>query len=131
VTDRQTMSLDEFGQNEPAILADVCAILNGKTKIRKRLRIVAVYERSTGQLVAEVVHTSKGPVVVHRVAAIDTDSFPARRVDVRGFRREHGIAPFTGEPDQQFAIKGNEAVYVVTGRNFVTRTYPGGALVFR
>lgn len=116
-----TMSLDEFGQNEPAILADVCAILNGKTKTRRKLRIVAVYERGTGRLVAEVLHTSQGPVVVHRVAAIETDAGRPRRVDVRGFRREHAVATFTGDPDQQFAIKGDAAVYVVTGRNFIAR----------
>ena len=33
-----------------------------------------MYERSTGQLVAEVLRTTKGPVVVHRVAAIETES---------------------------------------------------------
>ena len=38
------MSWDEFQQNEPAILADVCALLTGKAKIRKQLRLFAVYE---------------------------------------------------------------------------------------
>ncbi|HSS24487.1 MAG TPA: hypothetical protein VLL82_08800 [Mycobacterium sp.] len=131
MNDQQTMSLAEFEQNEPAILADVCAILTGKTKIRKQLRLVAVYERSTGKLVAEVLRTTKGPVVVHRVAAIETESGCPPRVDIRGFRREHGIAPLTGEPDQQFAIKGKSTVYIVIGRNFIARTYPDDALVFR
>lgn len=133
MNDQQTMSLAEFEQNEPVILADVCAILNGKAKIRKKLRLPggAVYERSTDQLVAQVLRTTKGPVVVHRVAAIQTESGRPARVDIRGFRREHGIAPLTGEPDQQFAIKGKSAVYIVYGRNFIARTYPGDALVFR
>ncbi len=131
MNDQQTMSLAVFEQNEPAILADVCAILAGKTKIRKQLRLVAVYERSTGQLVAEVLRTTKGPVVVHRVAAIETESGRPARVDIRGFRREHGIAPLTGEPDQQFAIKGKSAVYIVFGRNFIARIYPDDVLVFR
>ncbi|MGO9354119.1 MAG: hypothetical protein ACLP3C_26005 [Mycobacterium sp.] len=135
------MSTAVFEQNEPAILADVCAILAGKTKIRKQLRLVAVYERSTGQLVAEVLRTTKGPVVVHRVAAIQTDlgrsaevvseSGRPAHVDIREFRREHGIAPLTGEPDQEFPIKGKSAVYLVFGWNFIARTYPDDALVFR
>ena len=132
MNDQQTMSLAEFEQNEPAILADVCALLTGKTKIRKQLRLVAVYERSTGKLVAEVLRTTEGPVVVHRVAAIASDSHGLpQRLDVRTFRREHGIAPLTGEPDQQFAIKGESTVYVVTGRNFIARAYPDRLLVFR
>jgi hypothetical protein len=41
------MSLTEFQETEPAILADVCALLAGKAKIRNQLRLTAVYERST------------------------------------------------------------------------------------
>ena len=53
-------------------------------------------------------------------------------MDIRGLPREHGIAPLTGEPDQQFAIKGKSAVYIVFGRKLhCPSIYPDDVLVFR
>jgi hypothetical protein len=123
VSDRQTMSLDEFEQNEATILADICALLKDKAACEQS-RTQAIYERSTGARVAEVLLTTKGPVVVHRVAAIYGSDFQPQRIDIRGFRREHGIAPLTGDPNQQFAIKGKAAVYVVLGQHFLSGVYP-------
>ena len=39
MSDQQTMSWADYNKSEPAILADVCAILNGKANIRKQLRL--------------------------------------------------------------------------------------------
>lgn len=134
--DHETMSLDAFRANEATILADVCAILNGELKVRKRLRLCrgAVYERGgdNRQLVAELLRTSKGPVVVYRRAAIEDSSNTGSEtwVDIREFRREQAVAPFTGDPDQRFAVKGERAIYLVLGANFIARAYPERQLIF-
>jgi hypothetical protein len=54
------MSESEFQRNEPAILADVCVILDAEPKKQKNFEDIAVYERGTGRRVARVLHTTAG-----------------------------------------------------------------------
>jgi len=73
-----------------------------------------------------------GPVVYHRFAAIEgSDLEQPERTDLRTFRREHAVAPLTGDPAQTFMLKGDQAVYVMFGANIAARSYPGNTLVFR
>ena len=128
------MTAEDFRRHDATVLADVCAILDGTTKIRKRLRLPdgAVYERDSGRLVAEILRTTVGPVVYHRFAAIEgSDLEQPERTDLRTFRREHAVAPLTGDPAQTFMLKGDQAVYVMFGANIAARSYPGNTLVFR
>jgi hypothetical protein len=60
-----------------------------------------VYEKKTDELLAELVQTKCGPVVVfgdteHGGGSIHIDG-------VRGSRRD--IAPFTGDPSQHFIMR--------------------------
>ena len=56
-------------------------ILAAKGSTRRRFRIVAVYERDTGDLLAEAVHTGVGPVVVIHYA--DSRVVPLRAPNQR------------------------------------------------
>jgi hypothetical protein len=47
------------------------------------------------------------------MAAIEGSDFHPERIDIRGFRRGYGVAPLTGDPNQQFALKGKSAVYIL------------------
>lgn len=116
-----------FNHNQPTITADVWMILAAKGKNRRRFRLAAVYEKKTGQLLAELVQTTCGPVVVMTDAEHGGGS--AHMDGVR--RRGRDIAPFTGDPGQEFVIKVKSRLYMVTGADFIARAYPGGALVFR
>lgn len=47
------MTFLNFGPNKPAILAAINALME-RPKSRKRFRLLAVYDRETGELLAEV-----------------------------------------------------------------------------
>jgi hypothetical protein len=93
------MSQDEFDQNCSAIASDVASILAAEAKSRRRFRLIAVHEKVSGHLLAEVFQTTRGPVVVTN----DAEHNSRERIR-RGARRD--LTPFTGEPEQVFLIRG-------------------------
>lgn len=131
----QFTSEDDFARNCPQIRSQVSAILAAKGKLRSDLQLLAVYEDASGELVAEVLRTSVGPVVVYRPGGDDMEVM--WRADARDgsiFRQSRGeprIEPFTGDPEQHFQMQAHAQTYVVTGRNLLERTYPGGVLIIR
>jgi hypothetical protein len=60
------MSREEFNKNKRAILATINALMTNP-KSRRRFRILALYEETTGELLAEVFGTTHGlSTVSHR-----------------------------------------------------------------
>lgn len=120
------ISREEYERHQSAIDTDVRLILSLKGKSRRRFRGAAVYDRATGDLLAESVRTTFGTVVV---------------VHYAGGYRTH---PLTGPDDwfhlntrsgqpalRFFAAAGDAGPYWVRGHHFITNTSPNRALVFR
>ena len=120
-----TMSDEVFRENASQIVAEVRTIRSAKGKTRRRFRIVAIYERSSGLLLGEVLRTSFGPVVVYRTAVMAPAA--CRDMALVGYRQDRtcpGLEPFTGHPSQFFSMvstKGNH--YPATGADIIARTW--------
>jgi hypothetical protein len=127
-----TMSWEMFKENESTIVAEVKMIMAVKGKSRKRFRIVALYEKSTGDLIAEVLRTSVGPVVVSRAVEPTLDPVNGAVV-IPGFRlsQYHNIDPVTSDDQQFFSMKSRTIWYPLTGTWLRERRYPDDLLVFR
>ena len=116
-----SMNFLTFGNNRPAILAAVNAVME-RPKSRKRFRLLAVYERETGELLAEVFGTVHGPVVVFRSGTVhrgvfgDQDKPDARAEFVRQDRGDANliVAPLDNDPDQRFPLIASAGQYVLT-----------------
>ena len=98
------MSQETFDANKQPILAAIDALMDNP-KSRKRFRLLALYERSTGELLAEVFGTHHGPVVVYR----STGAVTRGRNHAPFARQGRGlaeliVAPLTGDPEQEFKI---------------------------
>lgn len=150
MTELQFMDLDVFNENWSAIAAEVRTIAAAKGKTRKRFRFLAVYETCGGELVAEVVRTSFGHVVVYRIGAGGTatwrDSDTEPRTLIPGLRHGGGamafdIQPLVGNPQQPFVVTCRHPLPGTDGRPFYTfpiwassiiaRTSPSELLAFR
>jgi hypothetical protein len=118
------MSHEVFDRNRSTVFTEIQIILAAKGKSRRRFRLMAVYEKKTGEMLAEVFRTSLGPAVV--MTAADHGGVSQH---VAGIRRD--IAPLTGEPNQQFVMKCRSRMYALNGAHFNNRSYPSGELVFR
>jgi hypothetical protein len=59
------MDQDTFDQHRSDIMRTVDLLLQ-RLESRRRFRLFAIYEQGTGQLLAEVIRTTHGPVVVSR-----------------------------------------------------------------
>jgi hypothetical protein len=120
------MSRDEYERNKPIIENDVRAILTAKGKSRGRFRFVAAYERQTGDLLAEVMHTSKGlAVVIYHGQGFRVEPLtgPGQRFHLRTRQ---------GQPALEFFNVGPDASpYWLDGEHFIARTSPNDALVLR
>lgn len=127
--------MDDFARHCTQIRREVGIVLAAKGKLRSRLQLIAVRQADTGELIAEVLRTTVGPVVVYRPGGDDMEVM--WRADARDgsiFRQSRGeprIEPFTGDPEQHFQMQAHAQTYVVTGRNLLERTYPGGVLIIR
>ena len=89
----EPMSGDTFAQNLSAIITDVDKLITDETD-RRRARLLAVYEHAAGhqgELIAEVLRTSHGPVVVARTTV--EDSAENIRQDSR-----RNVEPLTDDP---------------------------------
>jgi hypothetical protein len=124
-----------FDENWPTIATEVKTILGAKGKTRRDFRIVAVYERKTGELLAELLRTSLGPVVVFRAGQWGARASQKGEIRV-GFRQSRGVnglavAPFTGIESQPYFVAGGIGQHLVTGQHIMARAYPDDLLVFR
>lgn len=111
-----SMNFLTFSQNRPAIFAAVNAVIE-KPKSRKRFRLLAVYERETGELLAEVFGTVHGPVVVFRSGSVHHGDEGAEFV-----RQDRGTAnlivvPLDADPDQRFQLIASGGQYVFMNRD--------------
>lgn len=129
------ISREDFAKNCSQIRNQVTAILSAKAKLRSRLQLIAVHETRSGDLIAEVLQTAVGPVVVYHPGGDDMEvMWRSDARDGRIYRRGRGeprIEPFTGDPEQSFQIQGHTVTYTVTGRNLLDRSYPEDALILR
>jgi hypothetical protein len=128
------MTIEAFERNRSTIDIEVQTILAAKKQTRRRFRSVAMYEKSSGELLAEVFTTSVGPVIVYRAPVVEAG--------LRGLRQDtkrRGIAPFTGSAGQWITLssKGDGgrgltfgSSYPVNGAHIITRNYPGDRIVF-
>jgi hypothetical protein len=124
----QNLSWQVFGQNRDAITLLVSKMVSPAAAgyARKNLRLGAIYERSSGEIIAEVFRTPWGPVVVMATAGAGDES-----EHVTDVGRGRDVAPLTGEPDQQFLIRARSRSYMVTGDNLSRKFYQGDALVIK
>ncbi len=119
-----SMTLREFSENKRAILAAVNAVIE-KPKSRKRFRLLAVYERETGELLAEVFGTVHGPVVVFRSGTVhrgvegDQDKPDPRAEFVRQDRGTANliVVPLAADPDQRFQLIASGGQDTFTNRD--------------
>lgn len=95
------MSSETFDQNSDEIVAAVRLIV-ADSKRRRKFQLAIVYESHTNELLAEVLSTSFGPVVVYSTA-IGAHSRNTVMVGSRQYRRNRPIAALTGE-DQIFDV---------------------------
>jgi hypothetical protein len=110
------MNILTFSQNKPAIVAAV-NVLMGKPKSRKLFRLLAVYERETHELLAEVFGTAHGPVVVYRTGSVHHSD-----EGVEFVRQDRGsanlvVAPLDNDPDQRFPLIAAGGQYVFMNRD--------------
>lgn len=92
-----------FSENKQEILAGLNALMADQ-KSRKRFRLLAVYVRETGELLAEVFSITLGPVIVGRSGSIYRGA-----EDVEFVRQDRGganlvVAPLDNDPDQRFRL---------------------------
>lgn len=129
------MSQEDYDANAELVATEVNAILGAKGKSRRRFRVTALYERASGDLVAEVLRTSLGPVVVSYGGDMNSVVPGPYNPDqqLRGFRRDRGqrkIEPLTDDPKQVFILMGSSESHFLFGVHIHARWHPGDALVF-
>lgn len=98
------MSGEEFEGHWPAIGVAVEA-LTDRPKLRRRARLLAVYD-TRAELIAEVLNTQFGPVVVSRIAV--DDSADRTRQD-----RKRDVQPLTDDPEQWFTVTTRRRQHVL------------------
>lgn len=100
------MSREVFDENKQAILVDLNALMDNP-KSRRLFRLLAVYDKGSNQLLAEVFALTQGTLVVHRGRGhLSRVKGRASGVFVRQDRGDENliVAPLTDDPDQFFVI---------------------------
>lgn len=130
-----SLDWETFEAQWSTIATEVRTILAAKGPTLRRFRIMAVYERSTDELVGQILRTTLGPVVVAPLPEIDLD----RKVEkgtaiVHDFRLARGkdrvgLLPFTGSDLDMYPLRSHARRYPIFCKQFVSRDYPG--LTFR
>lgn len=97
------MTEAEFDRHWPQIASDVRTIRAADNKSRNRFRVLALYEVKTAEMIAEVLHTHHGPVVVYRSHSHELSRSAG---GFKAFQRQNGLTvePLTGDPDQTLHI---------------------------
>lgn len=116
------MSWEEFDKRREWIVGHVAKLLKAEGG-RRKYRLLAVHEIDTDEPVAEVFNTPFGSIVLLADAAHGGPSEPVSDVG-----RGRDVVPFTGDPSQEFLIRGRHQSYVIYGANLIDRAYPGNLL---
>jgi hypothetical protein len=99
------MNFRTFSENKQEILAALNVIMDNP-KSRNRFRLLAVYVRETGELLAEVFKTNLGPLLVGRSGTIHSTG------DVEFVRQDRGsanlvVGPLDSDPDGAWRFIGS------------------------
>jgi hypothetical protein len=101
-------------------------LLLADSKRRRRFQLATVYEKRTNELLAEVLDTGFGPVVVYSAPVGGVLANPKQRTVGQGvplhFRqhRTSRVAPLTGEPGQVLAVMSRTNIdYALTGADLI------------
>jgi hypothetical protein len=105
-----------FSTHKPEILAGL-NLLTAKPKSRKGFRLLAVYERETGERLAEVFSTTHGPVVLFRTGSIHHGAEGAEFVRQDRGSADLAVAPLDNDPDQRFPLIASRGQYVFMNRD--------------
>ncbi len=110
------MNIRTFVDNKQAILAAINALMV-RPKSRKQFRLLSVYVRETGELLAEVYDTTHGPVVVCRSGSTYTGAEGTEFV-----RQDRGganlvVVPMDNDPDQRFLLVASRGQCVFMNRD--------------
>jgi hypothetical protein len=98
------MSGQTFEGHWPAIGLALEALYD-RPKLRRQARLLAVYD-TRATLIAEVLSTQFGPVVISRIAV--DDSATRTRQDSK-----RNIEPLTGDPEQWFTVTTRRGQYAL------------------
>lgn len=101
MTRLEPMRAETFEQNEAAI-ANAVKLLSADPKRRRQFRVAGIYETRSGELLAEVLATSFGPVIVYATGAMAH----SRNTAMIGSRqdRDRRIRPLTAAAGQTFEL---------------------------
>lgn len=128
------MSYDTFTNNIDAIRTEVRTILGTTGNTRRRFRIVALYDKGTGDPLGEIVRTSFGPVLAYTGMDWSEPNEPINGRRIVGFRRSRHLSslePITGSDDQFFQIKSRSTWLTLRWQHIRSRTSPGGLVAYR
>ena len=114
------MSQDVFDSNNEQIRIAVQLLL-AKPESRKKFQLAAVYEKSSGDLLAEVLPTALGPVVVYATSTMG-NSLNQMMIGPRQIRSGRRIDPLLSDPrvGQVFwAASRSAAMYPITRADLI------------
>jgi hypothetical protein len=112
----EAMSQETFAKNNRAIRAGLAAVISNP-KSRRRWRLLPVYEKDTGELLAEVFDTLYGPVIWHRSWGRVLSRTSHNTEFTRQGRSNVVVAPLTDDPDQRFRIVGRKGEHTVAAED--------------
>lgn len=115
------MSRETFEQHGDEIHTAVRLLL-ADSKRRKRFQLATVHERSSKELLAEVLDTSFGPVVVYStgIAATSRATSNLPMIGTRQYRGNRAISPLTGDAGQTFdVVSRSNVMYDIWGRDLI------------
>lgn len=133
-----TMDRDTFLREWSTIRTELKVILSTRGKTRRRFRLLAMYESASGELLGEILRTSVGPVIRHRVNDV-SEKYDRENPKHVGFRQRHKwrVVPFKGA-EQTIGLMASGhggtpgSFYHVFGEHIVgLRPYPDDAIVFK
>lgn len=101
------MSWATFDENRNGISTAV-KLLHAEPKRRRQFQLVTVHEKSTGELLLEVLATSFGPVVVYSTG-IQHASQQSIWVKSRQDRDGRSVDPLTGDANQRFSVTSHSS----------------------
>jgi len=120
-----SMSYNTFDENREQIETDVRLLLSDP-KRRKLSRLAVLYENSTNELLAEVLSTDFGPVVVFWTSIgrwanqKPRESGQGEPLHLRQYRKKRSVAPLAAESDQVFFVMSrSNTLYSVWASDFV------------
>lgn len=127
------MSHAVFTENEEAIFAQVRTILASKSEFRRKMRLLAIYEKGTNELVAEIFRTTFGPVVACRSIDWTEAQEPINgqvRIGYQTSASYNNVQPLTGDDADVYQLKSHAAWHHLSGQDLRCRTSPGDRLTY-